>query len=295
MHLVCSALYLLRSRTSCSAVLRAVLTTQRGGFYLVSRTHTHPAAAGRHRFAPRHVPQFLPQELYDGHLENLHGISAKLLRRAACFKLFELAGGGTWIDAADFFQIPITTAQSTLAFVRRWTTANLTVFEDAIESIAAELDASAGLIDYQARRCALASWSIPAPDWEALVSALTAERSPGRPTVYDGRKQRIASVMVWAQITQGEHLFAPLVMAEKHDHGRSDLRSAVTAVLHRGNPRNADLTAALTSYAHRLSWSIDSFDLRGVADNCRSPSPVPAARSAHRATASPAGLRPAAP
>jgi len=259
-----AALYLLRSRAACSAGLQAALTSQRGGFYLVSRTHARPAASGRHRFAPRHIPQFLPQQLYDGHLENLHGISAKLLRRAASFKLFELAGGGTWLDAADFFQIPITTARSTLAFVRRWTTPNLTIFEDAVEYIAGELDATATLIDYQARRSAMASWSIPVSDWEVLASALTAKSSTGRPTVYDGRKRRIASVMVWAQITQGEHLFAPLVMAEKHDHGRSDLRSAVTAILHRSNPKNADLRAALTDYAHQLCWSIDNSVVPGA-------------------------------
>jgi hypothetical protein len=257
------ALYLLRSRAACSAALRAALTTHRGGFYLVTRTHACPAAPARHQLAPRHIPQFLPLHLYDRHLKDLRGISAKLLRRAACFKLFELTGGGTWIDAAGFFQIPITTARSTLAFIRRWTTPNLVIFEDAVESIAQHLETGVDLIDYQARRRAVASWSLPTPDWQRLVSALTAKSRPGRPTVYDDRKQRIASVMVWAQITQGEHLFAPLVIAEKRRHGTSDLRAAVTAILYRSSPKNADLRAALAGYAHRLCLTIDNSRLPG--------------------------------
>jgi hypothetical protein len=167
------------------------------------------------------------------------------------------------MDAAEFFQIPITTARSTLAFVRRWTTPNLAAFEDAVDSIARELETSAALIDYQARRRSLATWSIPTPDWEALVSALTAKSRPGRPTVYDDRKQRIASVMVWAQITQGEHLFAPSVIAEKQRHGTSDLRVAVTAILYRSSPKNADLRAALAAYAHRLCLTINNSRLPG--------------------------------
>jgi len=251
------ALYVLRSRAACSVTLQAALRTQRGGFYAVTRTHTRPTP-GRHQFAPRHVPQFLPMHFYTHHLADLHGISAKLLRRAACFKLFELAAGSTWIDAAEFFQIPITTARSTLAFVRRWTTPNLAIFEKAVASIAAELETSTVLVDYHTRRRALTGWSIPAADWQGLVASLTATPRPGRPAVYDDRKQRIASVITWAQVTQGEHLFAPLVMAEKRDHGRSDLRRAVTAILHRSNPKNADLRAALAAYAHLLCLTIDN-------------------------------------
>lgn len=47
-------------------------------------------------------------------------------------------------------------------------------------------------------------------------------------------------------------------MAEKRDHGRSDLRRAVTAILHRSNPKNADLRAALAAYAHQLCLTIDN-------------------------------------
>jgi hypothetical protein len=259
------ALYLLRSRAVCSVTLQAALRPQRGGFYAVTRTRTRPATPGQHQFAPRHVPQFLPLYLYTHHLADLHGISAKLLRRAACFKLFELTGGGNWMDAADFFQIPITSARSTLAFVRRWTTPNLAIFEYAVEAIAREVETSAALVDYQARRRALASWWIPTPDWKALVSGLTTKSRPGRPTVYDERKQRIASVMVWVQITQGEHLFAPLVMAEKQQHGTSDVRAAVTAILCRTSPKNADLRVALTTYAQRLSLILDSPGKPGAA------------------------------
>ena len=252
------ALYLLRSNATCSVALQAALRPQRGGFYAVTRTHTWPTTPGRYQFAPRHVPPFLPLPFYMRHFSDLDGISAKLLRRAACFKLFELAAGSNWIDAAEFFEIPIATARSTLAFVRRWTTPNLAIFEKAVESIVMELDTGAVLVDYHARRQALTGWSIPAADWQALVSGLIATPRPGRRAVYDDRKRRIASVMTWAQVTQGEHLFAPLVIAEKRDDGRSDLCRAVTAILHRSNPKNAELRAALAAYAHRLCLAIDT-------------------------------------
>jgi hypothetical protein len=284
------ALYMLRSGTACSVTLQAALRTQRGGFYAVTRTRTRPATPDRHLFAPQHVPQFLPLHLYMHHLAGLHGISAKLLRRAACFKLFELAAGSTWIDAAEFFQIPITTARSTLAFVRRWTTPNLAIFEKAVDSIASELETSADPVDYYARRQALAGWSIPAADWHVLVSSLTATPRPGRPAFYDDRKQRIASVMTWAQVTQGEHLFAPLVLAEKRDHGRSDLRCAVTAILHRSNPRNAALRAALAAYAHRLCLTIDNSQLPGPGHITCCPIPCHVASTHSRAKGSTASF-----
>lgn len=252
------ALYLLRNRAACSSTLQAALRAQRGGFYAVTRAHIRPATPSRRQLVPRHIPQYLPLHLYEHHLAGMHGISAKLLRRAACFKLFELAVGSTWIDAAEFFQVPLTTARSTLAFVRRWTTPNLAVFEDAVDFIAAEFESSADPVDYQARRRAMAEWSIPEADWQTLLCSLTARPAPGRPAVYDDRKRRIASVMAWAQVTQGEHLFAPLVMAEKHDHGRSDLRRAVTAILHRNCPKNTAFRAALTAYVQRLCLAVDS-------------------------------------
>jgi hypothetical protein len=257
-HLDASASYHLRSSAACSTALRIALRTQHGGFYTVSRTHAPPATSGRHPFAPRHIPQFLPIQLYERHLAGLDGISSKLLRRAACFKLFELADGGTWMDAAGFFQIPVTTARSTLACARRWTRPNLNTFENAVQYIAQDLEARAVLIDFQARRQALARWSIPEADWQTLASDLTTATRPGRPATYDDHKRRVASVIVWAQLTQTEHLFAPLVVAEKDQHGRSGLRAAVTAIVCRSTPRNADLRAALTAYEERLALAIDS-------------------------------------
>jgi hypothetical protein len=256
------ALYLIRSRTACSPRLQAALRAQHGGFYAVGRTRGQPAAPGQLHISPRHVPQFLPQGLYDRHMSALCGISAKLLRRAACFKLFELAGGGNWMDAADYWQIPHTTARSTLAFVRRWTKPNLTSFDNAVASIARELQSRDLLINYHARRKALADWSIPEPEWLALVSDLTAGTRRGRPAIYDHRKHLIASAIVWAQVTEGEHLFAPLVMAEKTMHGHSDLRVAITSIITRSTPRNADLRVALACYAERVAADIDGSDIK---------------------------------
>jgi hypothetical protein len=238
------ALYLLRSRAACSAALRAALTTHRGGFYLVTRTHACPAAPGRPQLAPRHIPQFLPLHLYDRHLRDLRGISAKLLRRAACFKLFELTGGGTWIDAAGFFQIPITTARSTLAFIRRWTTPNLVIFEDAVESIAQHLETGVALIDYQARRRALASWSIPRRTgrrWYPLSRPragpagppfMTTASSASPPSWYGPRSPRVStSSPLWSSLRSSDMAQATFALPSPPSSTAAAPRTPISGLL----------------------------------------------------------------
>jgi hypothetical protein len=135
-------------------------------------------------------------------------------------------------------------------------TQNLGIFEDALENVARELGAHPRT-DYQALRRALTGWSMSQADWQAIVARLTSEPALGKPAIYDDRKRRIASVLVWTDITQGEHIFAPLVLEEKQ-HGRSDLCLAATAILHRTAPRNARLRSALSDYGQRLTASITS-------------------------------------
>jgi hypothetical protein len=248
-------LRVLRARAACSATVHTALSVRRGGFYAARTKPARPETAHSRRLAPCHVPQFLPADLCARHLAHLRGISPKLLRRAASFKLFELAGGGTWIDAAGFFGTPLTNACSTLVYVRRWAKQYLGVFENAVESVATELEGSPVLIDYHARRRELAGWTIPLSDWDALAAArmdAQARRGGARAT-YDDRMRRASSVVVWADVTQGEHIFAPMIMAQKREHGRSDLCSVVTGVV----LRNQGLRSALRNYAEHLAAAIE--------------------------------------
>jgi hypothetical protein len=54
-------------------------------------------------------------------------------------------------------------------------------------------------------------------------------------------------------------------MAEKQQHGTSDLRAAVTAILCRTTPTNADLRTAVTTYTQRLSLILDNPGKLGAA------------------------------
>lgn len=272
--------YRFRNRALCSDALRTAMAQQRR-----SRPVRRPAAkrspsrrhafTSEHRFGPQHIPAFLLDDWYDRHLSDLGGVNPVLLRRTVAMRLIRLAGGASRSEAAEMLAIPTTAAVSASVRVHRClraqdAVAGLDRLASAIQNLAWELDEAANqLIDYQARRRALANWSFAADEWRDLIAELEQNNRPNARTntEWGDRKMAAASVLVWMRVTQGEHLFAPLVLAEKRTHHRhSELRIFAEYVLRatrRAQPDThyGDLKRRLDAYADRLATEIDGASL----------------------------------
>jgi cytochrome c551/c552 len=169
-----------------------------------------------------------------------------------------------------------------------------------MEALARELDDAGNLVDYRHRRETLQSWSIPQADWQKLVAELSRRESPrDRARIEWGdNKRRIASVLVWMRVTQGEHLFAPLVLAASlTPGGRNILSRSVQQACHhistgQAGPHYVDLADALDAHADLLAAHIDSRHGRegysrriGVknpaSDSAHVPAPAPGSAAGH--------------
>jgi hypothetical protein len=150
--------------------------------------------------------------------------------------------------------------------VQRWArdTSNSPRLHAALDVLAAELDAASDLIDYRQRRHALTAWSIPADDWHQLLADIQ-QRQRGRPsarTDWSDRKRLVASVLVWARVTQGEYRLAPLLAAawprRRRELARALQRTSSWGHTSRPQHHYVALLAALDAYADRLAARIDA-------------------------------------
>jgi TniQ protein len=264
--------HLLKAQAPCSDGLRAAIAPE---LQLMSRTRRTGRKPGdyrppsrRCRFGPEHVPQYLPDDWFDRHFRDLAGINPRLVRRFAPIRLVQMTAGGSRDTAAALLGIPSGRHQPASFTVMRWTqkAANGRRFNAALEALACELDVAGNPVDYRHRREVLQAWSIPQVDWHELVAELSRRESPRDRARIDwgDHKRRIASVLVWMRVTQGEHLFAPLVMNTSHTPvGRNLLsRSVQQACRHirSGRPGShyVALDSALDAYADVLTAHIDN-------------------------------------
>jgi hypothetical protein len=179
-----------------------------------------------------------------------------------------MTAGGSRDTAAALLGIPSGRHQPASFTVTRWTqeASNARRFNIALEALARELDVAGNLVDYGHRREVLRAWSIPQADWQELATELSRRESPRDRARIDwgDHKRRIASVLVWMQVTQGEHLFAPLVMNTSHTLvGRNILSRSVQQACHRilTGPAGSHYVAldnALDAYADLLTAHIDN-------------------------------------
>ncbi|SRR6266498_2115435 len=256
--------HLLRAQAHCSEGLRAAIIPQ-----------LHKLRPPRpYRFGGQHIPQYLPAGWYDRHFQDLiqdpNGIHPPLLRRLAAIKLVQLTQGGSQHTAARQLGLPPGRDIAAAGYrVQRWARdeANSARLHAALEALAAELDATpaSDLIDYGRRRDALRAWSFPADDWHQLASDLRRQQGPRVRAVTDwgDHKRRVASVLVWARVTQGEPLFAPLVLHDRLASGRNELARWVHYAIDQsrtGRPGHhyVALMTALDAYADQLATRIDA-------------------------------------
>lgn len=203
-------------RMDVSPDLSRALAQRSLGFNRAGGHHTRQHVPSRQcQFGIEHVPALFPEAWIEAHFGDLTSLwdpmdvwKPRHLRRVASLKLVEMAGGGTWPQCAEILGIPWTTAQRSLTVLKRsllpgglWP-----LLDTAVEAVAQELDTAALHVDFAARRRTLSAWQIPVEDLAALTVGLV------RLTNVESSLTRAAvTALVWARVTQGDHLHSPSV------------------------------------------------------------------------------------
>jgi hypothetical protein len=264
------AWYWLRTRDAWPDSLRQSLVQQVHGFTVPARPGKRPPIPPREcRFIRENIPQRLPDTWCNPHLPSTNDLPHKHLRRAMALKLVELTSGHAWSYAAELLEFPRKIAEASVFSTRRWMRddSHRDAFNRAAEALAQHLDTAPALINYATRRHALRDWIMPTHHWQDFAHELREQTRTGRGRWHKlgGRKREIVSIRIWTQITEGEHLFSPLVLADKQAHVSSPSRTATLAreagELHYPLNRNPDaysvIRRIITAYAEALATHID--------------------------------------
>lgn len=259
--------HLLRTEPHCSDGLREAIkpwiTALRPADRPGRRRGTRHGPLRDCRFGPHHIPQFLPADWYARHFHHLTGIDPLVLRRFVPAKLVQMTAGGSLSAAAEYLGL---SPSSNNIRPRSTDNTNSANWHPALEALADELDAATDLVDYAQRRHALSNWLFPLDDWLELAADFRRRQTwQGRASTRWGqRKRTVASVLVWAQVTQSEHRLAPLIVAERASSPRSQLAGLVARVRYQSRCPGlygdhwVVLTEVLNAYADRLATRIDN-------------------------------------
>ncbi|WP_432167032.1 hypothetical protein [Streptomyces sp. bgisy031] len=246
--------------------LARAMARRSNGFYRAGgHHHTKQQIPSRLcHFGIRHVPALLPQTWLDTHFNDLlelweqhSDLEVRHLRRVTSLKIAEMSAGGTWPEYAKKLQNPRHTAQQSLKVVTHELTGNglWPAFERGVESLASQLDATTDRVDYSRRREYLETWRVPVADWTELCHGLSQFRQGiSSPT------EETATVLIWAQVTQGDHLHSPVLNALRQS-GQNTHR-LVASISQLRTPANRkgsklELLHRLEAYAARLAALCD--------------------------------------
>lgn len=127
-------------------------------------------------------------------------------------------------------------------------------FTRAVDQVAERLVASAHRTDYANRRRRMARWSMGDTHWFRLFEEL-----PGLTRMRTTADPRIASIIVWSDVTRAEAPHCPIVKMER---GRGDARllTSRTSALHEadiGRGERFRLRQRLSLYATQLAAACD--------------------------------------
>ncbi|WP_431971553.1 TniQ family protein [Nocardia sp. bgisy134] len=268
---------LLRSQTPLSTGMQAACEPLLRGFAKAGGSRGRRAASVRpQHWGPEHIPAFLPKSWYERHFEAPADVNPMFTRRTAALKLVQMVAGGSLGEAAEYLGLGTGHNTELLHNGRIYSGAHrvhVSVkqqpdplgFESALTALAAELDEPATLlVNYQSRRRALETWFIDTGTWNDLILRLPPDhRSRPEPELID-RKRQLASIYVWVQLTNGEHLFAPQPIRvtqppEIQQAWKRQLTSSWHHMhSHRCGPYYSTLKAELDSLATTLAHKIDS-------------------------------------
>ncbi|MGW5665932.1 TniQ family protein [Streptomyces sp. NPDC003758] len=214
-------------------------------------------------FTTAQVPQLIPIDWYRRHLQ---GFTEQLtvpsrnnmtfVRRAASLKLVQMVSGHTVSECSRILAMPESVVNSTLTQLRRrcphraWGK-----FQEAVEAIARELEQVPVRTDFARRRQHLADWEISDGVWLDLTREL--------PLLADEHRHRKAgSVIVWTRVTEGDHLFCPLVRTGGTGVRRADARTVLrqtrTYVGRNGEGEYVGLRRRLHQYADQIAARCDA-------------------------------------
>jgi len=199
-----------RHRSACSPAMREAADSVTRFYRRTSGPHSPKAPSRVGLYRPEHVPALLEQPWHDKHFASLGYPGTTTMRRAVSVLLVQLASGGSLGDAARY--LGIHTGRSQHSFgpeLTRWLSDHGTKdFTAALLGLAAQLDDTPGLVNYQNRRQAMQGWCLDPETWQYLTSRLPPVPGPIQPVI-DNRKRQEASAFAWARVTQGEPRFAP--------------------------------------------------------------------------------------
>jgi hypothetical protein len=220
----------------------------------------------RARFGPEHVPQHLPEEWLRRHLgTEAAAVPTADVQRATTIRLVQLLAGGSKDAAARYLGFP-KTARHRRILASLPATAGLAPgrraddrFDELVQAIGGEL-AATELVNYRARRTALADWELDEETWQHLAAQARAQvggRHRGQ-VPHDQVDRIAASVAVWQRATNGYYRYAPLLKTAPADWYRRNDRVTWKIMLGSGSsPVGAELHCLLIEYADDLGHRID--------------------------------------
>ena len=267
-----------RHRSACSPAMSEAAEPVTRAYRRTGGPHGPKAPARVGPYRAEHIPALLEQRWHDEHLAGLGYRGATTMRRAASVLLVQWAAGGSLRDAARYLGIRTSRTQHSFGpELARWLRDRGTKdFLDALLCLAAQLDDTPGLVNYQNRRQAMQGWCLAPGTWQELTSRLPPVPGPVQP-VLDDRKRQEASAFTWACVTQGEPRFAPRpIEAAQPEPVRRDW------ALHRANTWHklarpgrivhyAELRKLLIDHADHLASRIDRSAHITAAESARTP------------------------
>ncbi len=172
-------------------------------------------AAPRPLRPPAHRPASASRAVSD-HLADFGDIPERLLRRAAAAKLAQICLGGPAAIAAEQLGTPLIASRYALRTVDEQlrTRKRRAAFDAAVDALAHDLDSTPVRTDFGRRRDALNAWSLSFEDWQDLIDDLPEQPMGGcvrSHTHWGEGKRLLASMWIWTNVTQGEHIYAPAV------------------------------------------------------------------------------------
>ncbi|WP_089102107.1 TniQ family protein [Streptomyces hyaluromycini] len=207
---------LLRLEPHCSAGLRTALRPRLDALRPVSadflaffpQTATHQG-----ELDAATIPQHLP----GAWMEPLQPLGAPIhpLRRDAAIRLVQMAHGGTRRQAALYLGFTAAVSHNTSAQLRSWQSAddNARQYADTLGGLASQLAATDSPVNYEHRRAHLQSWVLPQDDWKKIIEMVVQQLEPAQRhrIRWDRARHLAASAIIWAQVTQGDWQWSPML------------------------------------------------------------------------------------